>query len=95
MGEFILFCAIVAAQSSLKVSLGISLRISLMYRNPIVMAFSLSLTASSTSKIFGWYDYWRGTYCKLLCPRYSLSIPKGLLVGLRNQQYHTVALKLL
>lgn len=94
MGEFILFCAIVAAQSSLKVSLGISLRISLMYRNPVAMAFSLSLTASSTSKMFGWYEYWRGTYCKFLCPRYSLSLSEGLLVGLRNQQYLKVALKL-
>lgn len=95
MGEFILFCAIVAAQSSLKVSLSISLRISLMYRNPVVMAFSLSLIASSTSKMSGWYDYWRGTYCKFLCPRYSLPLPEGLLVALRNQQYLKVALKLL
>lgn len=94
MGEFILFCAIVAVQSSLKVSLGISLRISLTYRNPVVMAFSLSVTASSTSKMFGWYDYWRGTYCKFLCLRYCLP-SEGLLVALKNQQYLKVALKLL
>ena len=95
MGEFILFCAIVAAQSSLKVSLCISLRISLMYRNPVIMAFLLSLTASFTSKMFGWYDYCRGTYCKFLCPRYCLPSPEGLLVALKNQQYLKVALKVL